>query len=1149
MQTSAFAQSQLINFYAQPSGTSVVSGPAVWGGAGGLWNGLTSANGTISSAVDSLGNTTTVSLSMSGSGGSSDSMSVNGETAATVLLESSYWNLTYWGQGAITMTLSGLTPNTDYELVSYMTGRGAGSGGTATWVDGTGTTIAGTTQCTDNSQEASFTQGVNYALLVGQSDGSGKIVFTVTADPNKDAAWAWNGLQIMPYVSAAAIATQPQTTTITAGNTARFTVVATGSSPLNYQWSLSDGTILTNNSHYSGCTNSTLIINNVSIADEVSYTVTVTNSSGSATSDPATLIVNPLATNMVNFFVSISQSMSGPAVVGSPNDIWNPVQSSGSTSGCIDVLGNYVGDNISITGYNWSGTDGVGAGSITANLFDDTLLNYSGAALSITVTGLAANTDYVMYNYTIGGGANSGGTITWIDGTGKTNTATADNLQYITTSYVLNQNYTVLTGRSDTNGTIHFTLSNVADPCWNGMQIFPASAVPQISVQPQSTTNSVGSIARFTVGATGTGLTYQWSWANGTILTNNAHITGATSSTLTINNVSPTDAGSYIVKVTGSQGGVTNSQSATLTISTNPLLSNVQININGNGNYSGAGILGYSGDLWNEFNNQYVSSIGLLDSFGNPTPVIFSLTGSGGSGNDSSGDDGNGVSPLLTSYYSTSSSMTVTLSGLNTNAVYIIITYHAGTAYGQGATLGGALTGTAPASLTFSTLNMGDDCLGNTNVVTDNSGKVTFTVSPASGQSVGAFNGLQIEQQNLLAGVPPALSQVVPQTVTNYVGQSATFFVRALSATPITSYKWMLNNVPLTDATGHISGSSTPMLTVSSMQLTDAGTYTVVVQNTSGASTNNAILTVLSTVNPTTANLVGEWLAGPASLADTSGYQPSGTHNASVQSGSIHWTNDVPPNATSGSCSLYFNNAGLLVTNSSDLDGNYMVTFNDTINSVMTVTFWAKGLPGTWNPWVSKYGENSLGWQLRVNGDGKTPCWTIRGTGGSEDMSSTLGTNDGNWHFYAGTFDVNAGVRNLYVDGVLAATQTGQGSLTPSPDSHLMIGARDSGGNSFGNYFTGEIYGVRIYSTALSADQVNYLNITPPPATVTPPVVPWFSGQPVLQGSQFVLTWYGGSLLQATNITGPWTLVAGATSPYTNIISAAPQLFFRLSNP
>ncbi len=70
------------------------------------------------------------------------------------------------------------------------------SGGTATWVDGTGTTLSASARCTDNSQEASFAQGVNYVVLTGQSDSSGQIVYTVSQDPSGDAAWAWNGMQI-----------------------------------------------------------------------------------------------------------------------------------------------------------------------------------------------------------------------------------------------------------------------------------------------------------------------------------------------------------------------------------------------------------------------------------------------------------------------------------------------------------------------------------------------------------------------------------------------------------------------------------------------------------------------------------------------------------------------------------------------------------------------------------------------------------------------------------------------------------------------------------------------------------------------------------------------------------------------------------------
>ena len=58
---------------------------------------------------------------------------------------------------------------------------------------------------------------------------------------------------------------------------------------------------------------------------------------------------------------------------------------------------------------------------------------------------------------------------------------------------------------------------------------------------------------------------------------------------------------------------------------------------------------------------------------------------------------------------------------------------------------------------------------------------------------------------------------------------------------------------------------------------------------------------------------------------------------------------------------------------------------------------------------------DAVGWQLRVNNAGPNAAWTIRGTGGNEDMTSSFGSNDGNWHHYAGTYSRSTGVRSLYV--------------------------------------------------------------------------------------------------------------------------------------
>ena len=85
---------------------------------------------------------------------------------------------------------------------------------------------------------------------------------------------------VPPYLTA-----QPQTQTVTQGNNATFNVTAGGSAPLGYQWRC-NGTNLT------GACASTCTVGNAQPANAGSYTVVVTNSSGSVTSAVATLTVN-----------------------------------------------------------------------------------------------------------------------------------------------------------------------------------------------------------------------------------------------------------------------------------------------------------------------------------------------------------------------------------------------------------------------------------------------------------------------------------------------------------------------------------------------------------------------------------------------------------------------------------------------------------------------------------------------------------------------------------------------------------------------------------------------------------------------------------------------------------------------------------------
>ncbi len=89
------------------------------------------------------------------------------------------------------------------------------------------------------------------------------------------------------------ITQQPAGTNVCSGAAVAFQVSATGDSPLAYQWQ-KNGMVLTNGGHYSGVTNSILVISTPDASDVADYRCIVTNVSGGATSSAAGLrLVGP----------------------------------------------------------------------------------------------------------------------------------------------------------------------------------------------------------------------------------------------------------------------------------------------------------------------------------------------------------------------------------------------------------------------------------------------------------------------------------------------------------------------------------------------------------------------------------------------------------------------------------------------------------------------------------------------------------------------------------------------------------------------------------------------------------------------------------------------------------------------------------------
>ena len=103
------------------------------------------------------------------------------------------------------------------------------------------------------------------------------------------------------------IAAQPVAASANAGGGATFAVTASGVGPFAYQWKKNGETI-------AGATGATLTLANVTSADAASYSVVVTNATGSTTSAAVALAVNPVVAvnpgRLVN--LSLLTALTGP---------------------------------------------------------------------------------------------------------------------------------------------------------------------------------------------------------------------------------------------------------------------------------------------------------------------------------------------------------------------------------------------------------------------------------------------------------------------------------------------------------------------------------------------------------------------------------------------------------------------------------------------------------------------------------------------------------------------------------------------------------------------------------------------------------------------------------------------------------------------
>ena len=381
------------------------------------------------------------------------------------------------GTGDTTIvTVNGLASNANgYTVYVYAQG---GISGTVSHtgiyhISGTGITTTSVDSTYNSNFNGTFTQASNSIgnyVVFTIPNVSG---FTLSAIPstasNGNERAPVNGIQIVPVGSSDPVPTitsQPTSQTIQAGQTATFTVSATGTAPLSYQW-YENGTSISGATAASYTTPVTTLSENGSTFD-----VIVSNSAGTATSNTVTLTVtsggtgggNPISINFVGTDVTMGTTETAGVVA---ETYWNNANGANSSSpmALVDNTGTATGATVA-----WR-SDDVWESSITdspgnVRMMKGYLDNGNEDTTTVTVTGLPSDPNgYTVYVYAQG---TSNGTTTdtgiyQISGSGITTTS-------VNLTYNSNFNGTFTEASNSVGNYVVFVIPNASG--------FTLSAIP-----------------------------------------------------------------------------------------------------------------------------------------------------------------------------------------------------------------------------------------------------------------------------------------------------------------------------------------------------------------------------------------------------------------------------------------------------------------------------------------------------------------------------------------------------------------------------------------------------------------------------------------------------------------------------------------------
>jgi hypothetical protein len=339
------------------------------------------------------------------------------------------------------------------------------------------------------------------------------------------------------------ITSQPASQTVIAGQSATFSVTATGTGTLTYQWK-KNGTAITDATSASYATPATVASDNGS-----QFTVTVTDSVGSVTSNAATLTVNspPTITSQpASQTVNAGQTATFSVTASGTGTLSYQWKKNGTAiSGAVSASYTTPATSSSDGGSQFTVTVTNSFGSVTSNA----------ATLTVNVPP-TINTQPVSQTVNVGQTATFSVTAT---GTGTLTYQWKKNGASI--SGATSVSYTTpATTASDNGAKFTVTITGTSGSITSSAATLTVIAPPSITTQPASQTVIAGQTATFNVVASGTApLTYQW-------LKNGSTISGATSSSYTTPATTTADSGAQFTVTVTNTAGNTTSNPATLTV-------------------------------------------------------------------------------------------------------------------------------------------------------------------------------------------------------------------------------------------------------------------------------------------------------------------------------------------------------------------------------------------------------------------------------------------------------------------------------------------------------------------------------------------------------------------------------------------------------